>query len=59
MSKKDLEELFELVNVGDKVEIRAERDEQIAAIFVTDSEGETMGEVRSELGNQTGASAAE
>ena len=35
MSKQDLEELFELVNVGDAVEIRAQRDEQIAAVFGT------------------------
>jgi lipoprotein-anchoring transpeptidase ErfK/SrfK len=33
MAKRDLEELFEMVKVGDKVEIRAERDEQMAAIF--------------------------
>ena len=33
MSKHDLEELFELLNVGDAVEIRAERDEQIATVF--------------------------
>jgi hypothetical protein len=33
MNKRDLEELFALVDVGDAVEIRAERDEQIAAIF--------------------------
>jgi L,D-transpeptidase catalytic domain len=33
MAKKDLEELFELVQVGDVVMIRAERDEEIASIF--------------------------
>ena len=33
VGKKDLEELFTLVDVGDTVQIRAERDEQIAAIF--------------------------
>ncbi len=33
MSQRDLEELFTLVEVGDAVEIRAERDEQVAAIF--------------------------
>lgn len=33
MSKRDLEELFTLVEVGDAVEIRAERDEQVASIF--------------------------
>jgi hypothetical protein len=33
MAKKDLEELFELVQVGDLVMIRAERDEEIASIF--------------------------
>ena len=33
MAKRDLEELFSLVKVGDDVEIRGERDEQTAAIF--------------------------
>jgi lipoprotein-anchoring transpeptidase ErfK/SrfK len=33
VGKKDLEELFALVDVGDAVQIRAERDEQIAAVF--------------------------
>ena len=33
VGKKDLEELFTLVDVGDAVQIRAERDEQIAAVF--------------------------
>jgi len=33
MAKRDLEELFKMVKVGDKVEIRAEKDEQTAAIF--------------------------
>ncbi len=33
MAKADLEELFTLVNVGDKVQIRAEKDDELAAIF--------------------------
>jgi len=33
MAKRDLEELFELVKVGDEVEIRGERDESVIAIF--------------------------
>ncbi len=33
MGKRDLEELFAIVDVGDTVEIRAERDEQIATVF--------------------------
>lgn len=33
MAKRDLETLFPLVKVGDTVEIRGERDEQIAQIF--------------------------
>jgi hypothetical protein len=33
MAKADLEELFELVKVGDEVEIRGEADEETAAIF--------------------------
>ena len=37
MGKHDIEELFSLVQIGDDVEIRAERDEQIAAIFGGDT----------------------
>lgn len=33
MAKSDLEELFTMVKVGDAVEIRGERDEQMAAVF--------------------------
>ncbi len=33
MAKRDLEELFSLVKVGDEVEIRGERDDETAAIF--------------------------
>ena len=33
MAKRDLEELFTLVQVGDTVEIRAERDEEVAQVF--------------------------
>jgi len=33
MAKADLEEIFKIVKVGDVVEIRGERDEQIAKIF--------------------------
>jgi len=33
MGRQDLEELFARVDVGDGVEIRGERDEQVAAIF--------------------------
>ena len=35
MAKADLEELFTLINVGDEVEIRSERDEQTAQWFGT------------------------
>ena len=38
MAKRDLEELFPLVKVGDRVEIRGERDEQIAQIFGVESD---------------------
>ena len=33
MAKKDLEELFTLVKVGDKVQIRSEKDDEMAKIF--------------------------
>jgi len=38
MSKRDLEQLFTMVRVGDAVEIRGERDAQTAAIFGTSSD---------------------
>jgi len=50
MGKRDLEELFELVTVGDPVEIRGERDEQVAQIFPADVGAETMAEARGEAG---------
>jgi len=49
MGKRDLEELFELVTVGDPVEIRGERDEQVAQIFPADTATEAVAEVRDEL----------
>lgn len=33
MAKQDLEQLFQLVKVGDTVEIRGERDEELAQVF--------------------------
>lgn len=38
MGKRDLEELFTLLQVGDTVQIRAERDQQIAEVFGTGSQ---------------------
>jgi lipoprotein-anchoring transpeptidase ErfK/SrfK len=38
MAQSDLEELFTLVQVGDAVSIRAERDDEVAAVFATDSD---------------------
>jgi lipoprotein-anchoring transpeptidase ErfK/SrfK len=38
MAKKDLEELFELVQVGDAVVIRAQRDDEVASIFGADQQ---------------------
>ena len=37
MAKRDLEELFSMVKVGDAVEIRGERDEEMAEIFGSSS----------------------
>lgn len=42
MAKKDLEELFQLVRVGDSVEIRSGHDELIASIFGTSAPSTTM-----------------
>lgn len=39
MGKKDLEELFELLRAGDSVEIRGERDEELAQVFGTNGQG--------------------
>jgi len=59
MGKRDLEELFELVSVGDAVEIRGERDGQIAHIFPSDGGMETVAEVRNEAGAEASDDAAE
>ncbi|HEV2688933.1 MAG TPA: L,D-transpeptidase, partial [Bryobacteraceae bacterium] len=48
MGKKDLEELFAIVNVGDAVQIRAERDQHIASIFAGDTGTETIAQVETE-----------
>ena len=58
MGKQDLEELFAIVDVGDTVQIRAERDEQIAAVFETGSgagtETETIAQVETEKSSGNG-----
>ena len=48
MSKQDVEELFELLNVGDAVDIRGERDEQMAAVFGTALQTETIAQASSD-----------
>jgi lipoprotein-anchoring transpeptidase ErfK/SrfK len=47
LRNRDMEELFGMLRVGDVVEIRGERDEQIAAIFggEVDRESEAVAEV--------------
>ena len=47
MAQRDLEELFTLVEVGDAVEIRAERDEHVAAIFGPSTETTAQSQVES------------
>ncbi len=54
MGQRDLEEFFTLVNVGDAVEIRGERDEQVAEIFGGVTEVETVAEALSESGDGIG-----
>ena len=54
MGKQDLQELFELVNVGDAVEVRTERDDQMAAIFGTSSETDAVAQVQTEAANVGG-----
>ena len=41
MARRDLEELFELVRVGDAVEIHGERDDAVAAVFGIAPDGAT------------------
>lgn len=53
MGKKDVEELFALIEVGDPVEIREERDEQVAAIFGTDAET-TIAQAQTQTANDGG-----
>jgi lipoprotein-anchoring transpeptidase ErfK/SrfK len=52
MGRKDLEEIFTIVDVGDTVQIRAERDDQIAAVFGSGTDAPTdaatMAQVESE-----------
>lgn len=42
MAKKDLEELFELVQVGDVVVIRGQRDQEVASIFGSEQPAEIV-----------------
>ncbi len=48
MGKQDLEELFAIVDVGDTVQIRAERDEQIAAVFGSERDRERERDLKPE-----------
>jgi lipoprotein-anchoring transpeptidase ErfK/SrfK len=50
MGKEDLEELFMLVEVGDAVQIVADRDEQIAEIFGAPEEPDNIAQVEAEAG---------
>jgi lipoprotein-anchoring transpeptidase ErfK/SrfK len=54
MGKHDVEELFALLEVGDAVEIRAERDEQVAAVFGTNAETELVAQVQAVTGTDGG-----
>jgi len=42
LRNRDMERLFTMVRVGDAVQIRTERDEQIAQIFGTDADANTL-----------------
>jgi lipoprotein-anchoring transpeptidase ErfK/SrfK len=48
IGKQDLEELFARVDVGDAVQIRAERDEQIAAVFGNGTGTEAIAQIETE-----------
>lgn len=51
MAKADLEELFVRVRVGDAVEIHAERDPQVMAVFAPQSETTTLAAVAAPAGS--------
>jgi len=53
MARADIEELFDLVKVGDVVEIRAERDEETARLFGTTA---TNNSLLADAGNDSQAS---
>ena len=58
MGKQDVEELFAIVDAGDTVQIRLERDEQIATVFgsgvVTGAESRTIAQVETGLSSGGG-----
>ncbi len=58
MGKHDLEELFAILNAGDAVQIRAERDDEVAAVFgsASDSAPETATEILAQV--ETGKNSA-
>jgi len=55
MGKQDVEELFSLVEVGDEVEILAERDEQIAAVFGPDAGSSVINDAIARVQTEAGA----
>ena len=62
MAQKDLEELFTFVQIGDAVSIRAERDDEVAAIFSTDNDDDdetVLAEMADDDSNATGEPASE
>lgn len=50
VGKRDLEELFRMVEVGDTVEIRSQRDAEIARVFGTGANGVSLAENTAETG---------
>jgi lipoprotein-anchoring transpeptidase ErfK/SrfK len=57
MGKRDIEELFTLVDVGDAVQIRGEHDQQIAAVFGTGAGNRGNAAIETIARAETGSSA--
>jgi lipoprotein-anchoring transpeptidase ErfK/SrfK len=55
VGKKDLEELFALVDAGDMVQIRAKRDEQVAAVFGNGTESVAKSETIAQAETESSA----
>jgi len=56
LTNRDVERLFSMLRVGDVVQIRAERDEQIAEVFGGDADDSTVAQASADDAGETGSS---